>query len=661
MAQVIVFAGTTEGRRISEWLAGQGIETLVCVATEYGKQMVRESAHLTVLQGRMEPERMKELFLGEGKPLVVDATHPYAEAVSRNIRSSCEEAGSEYLRLIRPSLADGENRDIVTVNSVEEAVDWLSGTKGRIFVATGSKELHRFTRLADYRERVYARVLASPQVVDQCAKLGFSGSHLICMQGPFSRELNTAMLKHTGASFLVTKESGKAGGFCEKLEAAAEAGVKVILVGRPPEQEGMSVEEGIRLLRERFGLRAYGERRAVLAGIGMGVPENMTVEARKAFEEADCILGAGRMLESFRGLGKPLYDAYDPEKMACYLREHPEYGTIAVALSGDVGFYSGAKRLITVLEQEGIHVELLAGISSPSYLCSRLRIPWEDVKLISIHGRSENLIAAVRENFRTFVLLGGREPVAELCAQLLEYNLGHVTLFVGEWLHYEGERIRSGTPEELMGEAFDGLCAALIENPHFYKGVRSCIRDEDFIRGDAPMTKSELRCLSVAKLRLHRDSVVYDIGAGTGSVSVEAALQVSEGMVWAVEKKEAAADLIRENCKRFAVSNVEIVRGNAPEAFADLPAPTHAFIGGSSGNLREILELLIEKNPKIRIVISAVTLETVGEALDCLKKLPVCETEILQIQVSRAKALGRYQLMAGQNPVYLFSCQGKEA
>lgn len=665
MKQIIVFAGTTEGRQLSEWLAGEGLEVLACVATEYGSHLVREEDHLHVRQGRLTQEEMAQLLEAEGRPLVLDATHPYATEVSRNIRTACKEADCEYLRLIRAEDRKGEQagEDCITVGSVEEAAAYLAGTTGRILTATGSKELHHFTTLPDYQERVYARVLASKEVVEHCQSLGFLGQHLICMQGPFSKELNTAMLRQFGASWLVTKESGKEGGFGEKLLAAREAGAKVVLIGRPPEQEGRSVEEGIALLRKRFSLKSYPrdrfqERCAFLAGIGMGPKENMTKEAWAVFEQADCILGARRMIEGFAPLQKPMLDAYDPDEMRAYLQEHPEYQRIAIALSGDVGFYSNAKRLLALFEQEGIKTELLPGISSVSYLCSRLRIGWEDVKLVSIHGRKSNLIGAVRENFRTFTLLGGKDNVQALCDELLYYGLEHVAIYVGERLGYFEEHITKGSPKELRDITFDGLCAALIENPGYKGGAVSCIPDEAFLRGKAPMTKSEIRCLSVAKLGLARNSMIYDIGAGTGSVSVEMALQAPEGTVWAIEKEEEAARLIRENARRFQTSNVKVIEGTAPEALEQLPAPTHAFIGGSSGNLREILALLLKKNPTVRVAVNAVTLETVGEAVQCFKELPFSHVETVQVQLSKAKTLGRYQLMTGQNPVYIFTACG---
>ena len=170
------------------------------------------------------------------------------------------------------------------------------------------------------------------------------------------------------------------------------------------------------------------------------------------------------------------------------------------------------------------------------------------------------------------------------------------------------------------------------------------------------MTKCEVRGLSVEKLGLSADSVVWDVGAGTGSVTVELALRACEGQVWAIERKPEAAGLIGQNCRRFGAANVQVVEGKAPEALEDLPAPTHVFIGGSSGNLREILELCLKKNPAVRVVVNAVTLETVGEAARCFSQLG--SPDMVQIAVTRTRPAGRYHLMDAQNPVWIFSGEG---
>ena len=185
------------------------------------------------------------------------------------------------------------------------------------------------------------------------------------------------------------------------------------------------------------------------------------------------------------------------------------------------------------------------------------------------------------------------------------------------------------------------------------------ISDGEFLRGKAPMTKEEVRTVSLSKLRLSEDSVCYDVGAGTGSVSVEMALRAWMGQVYAIEKKEDALALLKENKKKFAVDNLVIIPGVAPEAMTELPAPTHAFIGGSSGNMQDIINLLLEKNPKVRIVINCITLETVTEAMNAIRDFGLEDVDIVQLAAARSKSIGRYHMMMGENPIYIISCSGR--
>ena len=185
------------------------------------------------------------------------------------------------------------------------------------------------------------------------------------------------------------------------------------------------------------------------------------------------------------------------------------------------------------------------------------------------------------------------------------------------------------------------------------------IRDEEFLRGKAPMTKEEVRTVSLSKLCLGEDSVCYDVGAGTGSVSIEMALRAWNGEVYAIEKKEDALGLLKENRQKFAVDNLKIISGTAPEAMMELPVPTHAFIGGSSGNMNEIVKLLLEKNPEVRIVINCITLETVTEAMNAIRDFNLTDVDIVQLGAARSKTVGRYHMMMGENPIYIISCSGR--
>lgn len=395
-----------------------------------------------------------------------------------------------------------------------------------------------------------------------------------------------------------------------------------------------------------------------LVGVGMGNPDTLTAAAQRAVEGSGLLIGAPRLLEPFAHLPARRETLILAEDIAAALRAW-EGEQAAVLLSGDVGFYSGAKNLYPLLDWA--EVEAIPGISSLSYFCARLKTTWQDAFLVSAHGRSHNGAGEIQRHEKTFLLTGGRTRAEDLCRELTERGLGRVRVSVGERLSYPDERIITGTAAELAGERFADLAVMLAENPAPIRREWEApgLPDDRFIRDKVPMTKEEARTLAVSKLRLKPGHVVWDVGAGTGSVSVECALAASAGRVFAVERKEAALRLLEENKARFGVTNLKVVAGAAPEALADLPAPDRVFVGGSSGRLRDILALALEKNPRVRAVVSAITLETVGEAVACWRELPLGELDIVQLSAARGQAAGPYHLMMGQNPVYLICGEGQ--
>jgi precorrin-6Y C5,15-methyltransferase (decarboxylating) len=653
MYKAIVFAGTTEGYALCEFLAENRVSVYACAATEYGGSLLQENEFLHVSAGRLKTEDMEELFRKENPEIVLDATHPYAAEVTKNIRTACESAGVLYQRILRP---EGEkNSEAIYVESTEEAAAFLSGTEGNIFLTTGSKELAKFTGIPDYKERLFARVLSIPSVIRSCAEFGIEGKHLIGMQGPFSAEINEAMLRQFQCSYLVTKDTGLAGGFPEKMEACQRCGVTPVIIGRPLKEEGLSMQDARVFLSKMFGFTL--SQKISLVGIGMGAEKTLTLEGKKALNEAELLIGAKRMTEAVQKPGQMVLHEYRSEKIVEYIREHPKYRTVAIALSGDVGFYSGAKKLIDQLDG---NVEVICGISSVVYFMSKIGLSWDDAKIVSAHGRNCNLISLIRHNPKVFSILGTEDGVAVLASRLVYYGMGDVTLYVGENLSYENEKIfhdKAANLTEYRGDALS-VVTACNEKATPMSAVHG-ISDGEFLRGKAPMTKEEVRTVSLSKLRLSEDSVCYDVGAGTGSVSVEMALRAWMGQVYAIEKKEDALALLKENKKKFAVDNLAIIPGVAPEAMTELPAPTHAFIGGSSGNMQDIINLLLEKNPKVRIVINCITLETVTEAMNAIRDFGLEDVDIVQLAAARSKSIGRYHMMMGENPIYIISCSGR--
>lgn len=663
MRDVLVFSGTTEGRTLARWLASNGVMVHVRVATEYGATVMGDEDSIDVQVGSCGGAEGIASVIREGMfDTVVDATHPYASTVSKHIREGCAAAGAECIRIARGSSGLGYSDDVTAVGSVAEAVDYLMTTEGNILAATGAKEIGEYTRIPGYRERVVARVLSTASSVARCAEFGFEGRNLICGQGPFSEETNYAALMQTGAKYMVTKDSGTVGGFEEKVRAARRAGARIVLV-RKPDDDGVSYDEAVRMLSERLGIPVpeaetpAAKPSVVLIGIGVG-SDGMTLRAAEKLRRADVVIGARRMLDSVDTTGKDTVEEYRSERIVSFL-EGSDYRRAAVLLSGDTGFYSGAKGILERIDRGRFDVEVECGTSSLSYLCARMGTVWQDAFLASAHGRRANLVSICSTHPKVFTLLTDGESVHAMCRELFDHGMNSLKVTVGQDFGMVGERVISGTPSEMLDEEFGSLCVAMVENPSPDDRMTHTISDDMFLRGDAPMTKSEVRTLSVQKLWLKADSIIYDVGAGTGSVSIEMAMAAYNGMVYAIEKDEEAASLIELNRRKFRTPNLEVVRGTAPEAFEGLPAPTHAFIGGSSGNLRHIIEGLLALNPDIRMVVNSVTLETLSDVMACVKELGLAEEETVQVSVARTRKLGRYHLLNAQNPVFITVVKGR--
>ena len=653
MCKICIFAGTSEGRSLIEALAGRGAEITACVATEYGELLLGSHPGVRILAGRMNVEEMTVLLRNEAFDAVVDATHPYADVVTQNIAAACREVGATYLRLLRASgMAEGDG---AFVPDVAACVDYLRSTEGNILLTTGSKQLPEFCADPALRARIYARVLPMQASLQICADCGVAPDHIIAMQGPFDEALNCAMLRAVNARWMVTKDTGGPGGYGAKIAAARRAGAQVIVIGRPEQVEGLSPEAMRIHLEERFHLEPP-RKRVSLVSAGMGGAETRTLGLERAVREADCLIGAQRMLEGVDCAGKRRHSAVVARDIAQFIRSDPGR-RYAVLLSGEAGFYSGARGLVAELTD--MDVEVLPGVGSLQYFCARLKRPWQDVRALSLHGRDCDFVGEVRRNPAVFALVGGSDGVHQAIARLCDAHLNDCTVHVGQRLGYDDERIVSGTARELLQQSFDPLSVILVENPRSGEFiVTHGLPDEAFDRDETPMTKSEVRSVCLSKLQLTRSAVVYDVGSGSGSVSVECALQATQGRVYAIEMKERALSLTRHNAEKFNLTNLEVVAGAAPEALENLPAPTHAFIGGSTGNLRGILDCLLAKNPDVRIVATAVTLETVAELTEVSKSFETCD--IAEVSVSKPRILGRYRLMTAQNPVYIFTMQHED-
>ena len=747
---ILIFGGTTEGRTAAEELLAAGVPCTVSVATRYGEEVLTPHPLMTVHTGRLDRSRMAQMMREGPFSCVIDATHPHAQVVSGEIEAACRETGLPYLHLQREVLTgdsfDGqknhseqEDDTLVYVSDADQAGAFLSAVPGHILVTTGSKELVRFTKALGDPSRITARVLPTQESLRACAEAGLAGKQIFAMQGPFDVEMNCAQIHYAGASWLLTKETGAAGGFPEKTEAVRRCGIRAVVIRTPGENraqtmnleqtvaaalryagidsaadtehvgDSMSVKDGVTVgdsMSARDGA-AVGDsmpvkdgvtvgadiairdniddadaadvmadtkkKKLFLVGTGVGSAGALTKEAEEAFASAEVLFGAKKVLDNLTSVceaasSKMTVPVYDSMKILRYLSENPGIEKAAVAYSGDSGFYSGAAPMLFALkcypETAGeFDVQLICGISSVSWFASRAGIPWQDWKILSSHGRSCNVIGQVRRNMECFLLLSGAEDLRKTGSMLADAQergvLGKLRLIYGYELSRPAEKIRTCTAQELTQVTEEGLYVLYVRHGQAADcPVVPGLPDDAFIRGKAPMTSSEIRSLSLCRLGLTSKAVLWDVGAGTGSVSVEAALACPEGRVLSIEFKKDALDLLEQNRARYCLQNMEIIEGRAPEALTLLPLPTHVFIGGSGGKVRDILKVVFSKNPWARVVVNCITSETLAELQTALKDLPVQGFQCTQVMVNREQMLGQYHYLKAGNPVFIISFTG---
>lgn len=391
-----------------------------------------------------------------------------------------------------------------------------------------------------------------------------------------------------------------------------------------------------------------------LIGMGSGQPENLTLQGLAALRQADLILGARRLLAVLpAGCTENRAAAYRPDEVAELLQTSGAENAVLV-YSGDTGFYSGASSMMEKLEALGVRARVLPGLSSIQLLAAALGRPWQGWNLVSAHGRTCDPVAECMQGRPTFFLTGGSEDPATLCAQLAAEGFGDVQGVVGQCLGTPEEKLFRGSVKELAAGRFNSLSVLFVEAAEVLPRRAPGLPDEAFERGDVPMTKQEVRAAVLAKLAVRPEDILWDVGAGTGSVSVELALAAPRGRVYAVECRPEGCALIKANREKFRTRNLVLVEGLAPAALSDLPAPDAVFIGGSKGSLAAIVDAALDKNPDARICVSAIALESLSAAVAALTAKGRT-VQVSQIAVSRARAVGGLHLMMAQNPIYLIT------
>jgi precorrin-6Y C5,15-methyltransferase (decarboxylating) len=398
-----------------------------------------------------------------------------------------------------------------------------------------------------------------------------------------------------------------------------------------------------------------------VVGVGPGDLQLLTRAALQIIESSDLLIGGVRNLEAFQYLNKETLAIRNNLDEICQtIATGYRFRRITVLATGDPGLFSIGQTLKRKLA--GAPLEMISGVSSVQYFCNKLGITGDDLRIVSWHGRVRlNLAAEIRQHRRVCVFTDAQRPPQAICQELLGCGLTEVRVTVGENLSYPDERLVTGLLAEMAEKAekeFGGLSLLLFEKtatatkrwPYLTPGIP----DSAFIRETVPLTKEEVRAVTLAKLRLRRDSVVFDIGAGTGSVSVECALLAPAGQVYAIERNSAALKLLAGNRERFDADNIVVVPGSAPDILAQLPPPDRVFIGGTGGNLAAIIEWLSGLATMPRVVLNAVTLETTYQAMEGFQASGFT-TELIQLAVARGATYGGKHLLQALNPIYIIS------
>ena len=703
MSRVFLFAGTNEGRRLAKRLGAAGITVTVSVATEYGEELLSDAGLaecVTVLRGRMTREEMEQAIRRAEPEILVDATHPYALSASENIRNAAEAAGVPYIRLQRKT-KDSPSQKFFLFSDYPDVVQALRNTSGNILLTTGVNTLPLFASDPELRDRLYVRVLPGKESLAACEEAGIRGQRIIAMQGPFSREMNRAMIHDYEIRHLVTKQSGGPGGYEEKVFAAQDTETALYAVGAP-EEDGIPYGAVLDRLGELFSvdLRETITITVSIVGVGPGEDAYLTEEARKAIREADVLFGAERHVTPYQG-EKQIFPYYKGEEILPRLeqllrdaREKDPHVRAAILLSGDSGFYSGSSGLLFFLTnwrrrmslsdtgRFAMQIRTIPGVSAMQLMAARLQDHWEKAYIDSLHGTDEDawerVLRRIPKEKRTFLLTSGARDVRRLVKWVRGQgsHRSRYSLYAGYRLSYpdeqiymeEGERPGRGT-EDLSAKPFpdilpEGLYTVMIRNSEpeeedenaLHQDVLG-ISNEEFVREEGiPITKEEVRTVAISKLRITEPAVVFDIGSGSGSFAVELGRILRNSRIFAIEKSKRRVELIERNVRQLKASSVSVVHGEAPEVLSRLVTPTHAVIGGSDGQLLSILQELYRLSPNCRVVILAATLETKAEITALLTgqvptEYEAGDAEYIEINLSRSRMLGKYRSLRAENPV----------
>jgi len=397
-----------------------------------------------------------------------------------------------------------------------------------------------------------------------------------------------------------------------------------------------------------------------IIGIGVNGKDDLSSKALEIIKNSDILFGGERHLSYFSDFkGEQFIIKSNLKEAAHHIKENKNK-RITVLASGDPGFYGIADYLIKELGKDDI--EIMPNISSMQWAFAKIKETWHDAEIVSSHGRDiERIFEAARRNNKVGIFTSSGDEPKKIAEALLKDDLADFNAYICEDLGSSTEKITTCSLNEVRQKGFSPLnVMILIKNSKTSPNTKIMdnilgIPDAFFSHGNGMITKEEIRAISLSKMRIREESVIWDIGAGSGSIAIEAGRIAKMGKVYAIEKKHERIEQINENMKNFLMKNIEVIEGEAPDCLKGLREPDSVFIGGSSGRLKTILEVCSKsmKN-KGRIIINAITLDTLKTATDSLKWLNM-PCEIVSVNISKSKGISDSIFFEAQNPVYIIS------
>lgn len=410
-----------------------------------------------------------------------------------------------------------------------------------------------------------------------------------------------------------------------------------------------------------------------IIGIGINGKDDLSNKTLEIIESSDVLFGGERHLSYFPDFkGERFVIKSNLKDVVAKIKEN-KGKKITVLASGDPGFYGIADYLLKNLRKEDI--EIMPNISSMQWAFAKIKETWHDAMIVSSHGRDiEKIIEAALHNNKIGIFTSSGDEPKRIAEALLKNGLANFNAYICEELGSPNEKITACSLDELKQKTFSPLNIMILitplspplgkggieggvkwSNDDFHQQGIFGFSDDSFIHSNGLITKEEIRAITLAKLRLKDNGILWDIGAGSGAIAIEAGRIIKNGKVYAIEKKAERIDLIKKNIKRFGVTNVDIIHGKAPDILNDLRSPDSVFIGGSSGRLKAILEVCCKRlNTNGRIVINAITLDTLKSATDSLKWLGM-PFDVISVNIARSKDIADSIFFEAQNPVYIIS------